>query len=439
MSTITPLQLGAVLSTLIDNANKNFDLLAEEVKGLIDMQGKRAYVYNTVDDMVSTLKAGTDDKGNPLKIDVGDEIYILEDDAPDFWVSSSNATGEDNEIPSSWENGTTYKFGKYEIRVSGAGTIDLQSYQKISELAKTINGISPSRTNAPSEFAVWNLVKDFIGNSEFLANTTASYTTNKDLLLQSIPDDLEAHESAINSNRDRIEDIEESIKNGTVGGTITVSDLKSDYIDIKKDSSDYWTKVEVGNVENWCIIVEKTNTALGIFKYIEDHYEEIIVQKTIKKHPTTGEDVLYIIVGETKFDCQLRKLSGGVINTGGSGGSIDEETLKSLKNMQSVLRALVIHTEMPATFTKKYNYYIPAGSREEQITSSGVGASESDIPFGTLDEWKIESFGNVTGGGVLSIDSTGRYLQGYYSNPTTPGEDSTRGTVEITYKWTVVV
>lgn len=344
--TITTLQLGAVLSALIDTANNNFDIIATELKNLGEQGAKKAYVYETVDAMIESLRDNVDENGNDLKIDVGDEIYILETGSPDFWVTASNELGSGVDKPSEWDNDTDYQFGRYKVRVSGAGTIDLKGYLKTKDLAETINGLYPSTTTAPSEYAVWNLVKDFVQNSN-LINTTATYTEEKnEALTVSIPEAIENHKNLINGHEDRIVTIEDKIKNGEIGGVVTAEELKAEYVKVTTDKLTNATGDD--GVKRYYIVVEQTDTALGVFRKVDKEYNEIVVQKSMLEDPVSGEGKLYICIGTSPFDCYLCKLSGSAISSGGSGGSGMTDAQKHV--MQFLLKGKTV-TDCKETYS----------------------------------------------------------------------------------------
>lgn len=154
------LNLGAVLSDILKNSNSNFtelyDAIAKIQEKIAD-DGEKAVAYSTVDKMVTGLNAGNDEAGNALDITIGDEIYILDDATPDFWVSAVSSTTTTGTKPSTWDKGKNYTFGKYTIRVSKSREIELKDYQKIANLVTTVDENSADN-KYPSAKAVYNAI-----------------------------------------------------------------------------------------------------------------------------------------------------------------------------------------------------------------------------------------------------------------------------------------
>lgn len=92
---------------------------------------------------------------------------------------------------------------------------------------------------------------------------------------------------------------------------ITIDDLASDYIDIAIDNA-AWTTQNLDGTNYQAIRLAATDTALGVFV----NNKEIVVQKVYDG----ANGYLYLVVGTTKIACTIRKLSGGAVGTGGTGG-----------------------------------------------------------------------------------------------------------------------
>lgn len=383
MAKIT-LNLGSVLSEILKNSNSNFTELYDAISKIqekIADDGEKAVVYSTVDKMVEKLNAGTDENGNALDITIGDEIYILDDDTPDFWVSAVSTTSTTGTKPASWEKGTNYTFGKYTIRVSKSREIDLADYQKIVNM-QTGDSLSDdsTKTKYPSSHTVYIWVTSLItninsilsnkvdkitgkglstndytndektkvadntsarhshsnkalldtydqtnanikdavtkkhshSNKTVLDNTTASYTTAEKEKLAAIDDSLK------NVTADQIGKVKDVKVNGTsVLGTdgvaaITIADLEADFVSVTTTDS-AWTTKTVNGTDYQAIKVEKTDTALGVFN---SSGQEMVVQKVY------DDSYLYLCIGTAKVACTIRKLSGGAVGTGGSGGGV---------------------------------------------------------------------------------------------------------------------
>lgn len=327
------LNLGAVLSDILKNSNSNFtelyDAIAKIQEKIAD-DGEKAVVYSTVDKMIAGLNAGTDEAGKALDITIGDEIYILDDETPDFWVSAVSTTSTTGTKPASWEKGVNYAFGKYTIRVSKSREIDLADYQKIANM-DTGDSLADdtNKTKYPSSHTVYtwvNAIKTALessitklnnqahthSNKSVLDNTTASYTTEEKKKLGNIDSSLEG------VTDDEIGKVKDVKVNGTsVLGTdgvasISIADLASGYLEITADNTHgVWTTQTVNGTTYQALRFQKTDTALGVFN---SSGQEIVVQKTY------DATYMYLCVGTSKINCFVRKLSGGAVGVGGSSG-----------------------------------------------------------------------------------------------------------------------
>lgn len=138
-----PLNLGAALSTIIKNADLNFTDLYKAIANLqntIYDGGSKAIVYTNVDKMKWGLNANQDENGNTISLNVGDEIYVLDADTPDFWVSAVNDYSYEGKLPTEWEENQSYIFGIYAIRVSKGKVISEENLGKIKDVL--VNGVS---------------------------------------------------------------------------------------------------------------------------------------------------------------------------------------------------------------------------------------------------------------------------------------------------------
>lgn len=172
------------------------------------------------------------------------------------------------------------------------------------------------QTNANIKDAVTK--KHSHSNKNVLDNTTASYTTADKEKLDAIDDSLK------NVTADQIGKVKDVEVNGTsVLGTdgvaaITIADLEADFVSVATTDSVWKTNgIMVNGTTYQAIRVEKTDSALGVFNSAG---QEIIVQKVVAKE--NNVDYLYLCVGTTKIACTIRKLSGGAVGTGGSGGGV---------------------------------------------------------------------------------------------------------------------
>lgn len=364
MAKIT-LNLGAVLSELLKGANSNFTELynaISKIQETIADDGEKAVVYATVDAMVTGLNTGKDGAGNDLSITIGDEIYILDDETPDFWVSAVSTTATTGTKPASWEKDTNYAFGKYTIRVSKSREIDLTDYQKIANLVTSI-GADSDDTHYPSAKAVYDAVKDKVdkvtgkglstndytndektkvtentkarhshsnkalldaydqtnanikdavtkkhshSNKTVLDGTTASYTTEEKTKLGNIDDSL------LGVTADQIGKVKDvtvngkSVLNSNGTAVITISELKSGYVSITTADS-RWTTKAVNGTTYQALKVEKTSMAIEVYN---SNNQKIVAQNVF------DDSYLYICVGTAKIACTLRTMSGSSVGGG---------------------------------------------------------------------------------------------------------------------------
>lgn len=354
------LNLGAVLSKLLESANSNFTELygaVGDIQDRLEDGGKKAVVYETVEKMVEGLNAGADGAGNPLTLTEGDEIYILDDDSPDFWVSGVLPNSTTGTQPTEWEKGENYAFGYYSIRVSKASDIDLADYQKIANLVQEITETS-AEGKYPSALAVWNLAQS-------LRDEFADYVA----------------------------------ENGG-GGEITVEDLKAEYVSVATTDT-CWNERKDGTTNYYEIVVEKTDTALGVFNLSG---EEIVVQKRYK------DNLLYLCVGTKKIDCTIRKLNGSAVSGGGGSGMTDAQ--------KGVLLHLLSLHDLGTTKETTENIALSIGV---SVNNPHTGTANFTPPFGEAKYWKL-----------TSIACTEQVSSGY--NPIASITDANAWTYEITTK-----
>ena len=307
------LNLGAILSDLIKNANSNFTELYNAISTIqetIADDGEKAIVFSTVDKMIAGLNAGTDESGNTLGITVGDEIYILDDETPDFWVSAVSTTSSTGTNPSIWEKDTNYVFGKYTIRVSKAKEITLEDYHKISDLVKSIDE-NASDNLAPTAKAVYNLVSNAINNvhthsnKTVLDNTTANYTEEEKEKLAAID------ESLIGVTASQIGKVTNVLVNGNsvldnkgvANIVINIDVLHAEYVDIAADNS-AWTTKTIDDIAYAALAVVETDTAVEML----NSSGQAVLTQIVR-----GNGNIYFCVKEP-MDCTLRRVGGNSVS-----------------------------------------------------------------------------------------------------------------------------
>lgn len=464
------LNLGAVLSDILKNSNSNFtelyDAIAEIQEKIAD-DGEKAVVYSTVDKMITGLNAGTDEAGKALDITIGDEIYILDDETPDFWVSAVSTTSTTGTKPSSWEKGTNYTFGKYTIRVSKSREIDLADYQKIVNME---TGTSPTddttKTKYPSSYTVYTwvnsiksaldssistlndqahthdnktLLDDYTqtetnlaeavskkhshSNQEILDDTTASYTTEEKTKLANIDSSLM---SVTADEIGKVKDVkvgEKSVLGEDGVAVISIDDLAGGFISIAADDSSCWTTQTINGTTYQAIRFQKTDTALGVFN---SSGQEIVIQKTY------DANYLYLCVGTSKIACIIRNLSGGAVGTGG--GSSPTYTLSKETKYLHQISLAVMDDNTP--YVAHINFINESSIRLSSFSSLFSAMNKSEYQGIHYPAWgykkEVNSEGLVTAwydiyyATVESTNDTSRQNRiwftcvGYSDNTTTP-------------------
>ncbi len=132
------LNLGATLSEILKLTNSNFTELYNAIAKVQEANADgavKAGVYSSLTAMITGLNAGKDEQGNALALKLGDEIYIVDDNSPDFWISDVLTSSSTGTMPDGgFVKGVTYTFGKYQIRVSNTREIQLEDYQRKDKL-----------------------------------------------------------------------------------------------------------------------------------------------------------------------------------------------------------------------------------------------------------------------------------------------------------------
>lgn len=128
---IQELKLGQSVDNLLKTANANFTEIGNTLNDwsdTIEAGGTKGIVFSTVAKMIECLNNNQTEDGAELKLNIGDEIYIVEETAPDFWVVGKVDNLSTGSAPNSWAENTTYTFGYYQIRTSKSKEINLENY-----------------------------------------------------------------------------------------------------------------------------------------------------------------------------------------------------------------------------------------------------------------------------------------------------------------------
>ena len=290
------LNYGATLKVLMASANANFTELYDAVavlQALANEDIQKAVVYDSVTDMVNGLNAGTDGAGNALDLVIGDEIYILDDDTPDFWVSAVNSSSSTGTTPSSWERGINYAFGKYVIRVSKSREIELVDYQKISNIVEALSENS-DHTHYPSAKAVYDAILAVTNqmNTGFASLNSKIANAGK---IQGIKVD----------GSDSTLDIDESGIVTIPKQTVTADDLEANY-----DTTATPTSCLINGTTYNAIKVEDTDVTLEVF----NSDGEAVITQIIR--PNDG--FIYFCFEDNDTDTYtIRKVGGNAVSGGG--------------------------------------------------------------------------------------------------------------------------
>lgn len=326
------LNLGAILSDLIKNANSNFTELYNAIATIqetLSDAGEKAVVFSSVNAMISGLNEGKDEAGNTLDITVGDEIYILDDETPDFWVSAVSTTSSIGTKPATWEKNTNYTFGKYTIRVSKSREIDLTDYQKITNLVSTIDENSSDKL-APTAKAVYNAIKDFDATLKGVKVSTApvinvntggsgvsgtSPTDNTIPTSKAVADSIgnafnnigtaTSEDAGFMSAEDKanLDKLQTAYENGTIGGSVDLSGyVTNEFFDEFKDS-----------VEEIIISADQRLTALESIK-IED-LKSGYIEVTPQAVTLNSKSYKAIVVNDTDVTLEVLNSSGQAVVT----------------------------------------------------------------------------------------------------------------------------
>jgi hypothetical protein len=284
------LKLGATLAEILQNSNNNFtevyNMLAKIQEAMTDASDK-AYTYLTIADMLEKLPNGVNSQGQslPTSLNIGDEILILDDLAPDFWVSgnASDYSSTDYESASSntvFKKGVNYKVGNYILRVSNDREIQLEDYQRKDDAVATYL----SKNEASSTYATKGQVEEAINSV---------HPHNKETL-----DLLGTSNNQLTFNGEEVGRVQDISLNGqsVVGAdrvaNINIDNIEADTYEVAYSSADTtnWTTYTHDGVVYYAIKLANTDTAIEV---LNRNYQVIVTQSVV-----VGE-YLYILVSNT--------------------------------------------------------------------------------------------------------------------------------------------
>ena len=333
----TTLNLGSVLSQLLKDANSNFEELYDAVSDLQEANAEkgtqRAVVYQSADAMVSGLNAGKDGANNDLALVIGDEIYILDDDTPDFWIAGVNEQSSQGGKPVSWESGENYTFGKYVIRISKTREIELTDYQTVANLVTTLSDNSDN-SHYPSAKVVHDAIKSLqnqLGTmSGTIANTYAKKTDLHSHNNQTVLDNFTEVDGNLQYNEKPVGAVQTISINGEnpispENGNINL-DLSDISVDVDELVSGYETvtpkTVAIDDKTYTAIEVEDTDITLELFNM----KGEAVVTQVIKYN-----GYIYYVLSDNDTSYYTLRIVGGNAVSGGGGSADLTERVENLE------------------------------------------------------------------------------------------------------------
>lgn len=354
--------LGQSVEEQVKNIDDNFTSLFDTVDDLSDGINTSGFITKDVDNLANyTVKTET---GTDIELSLDTTNYkmtlnlknvagtVVSTSTIDFPIESMvvNATYESGILTLTLQNGNTLDVdisaiisglvpdtrtvnGKQlnaNVTLTQDDVGDGTTYKRFSQAEKTkLSGIAEgaNKYTHPSYTArakgLYRITVDATGHVSAVEEVGVASTTADGLMSKTDKEKLDAIDDSLkNVTADQIGKVKDVKVNGTsVLGTdgvaaITIADLEADFVSVATTDSVWKTNgIMVNGTTYQAIRVEKTDSALGVFNSAG---QEIIVQKVVAKE--NNVDYLYLCVGTTKIACTIRKLSGGAVGTGGSGG-----------------------------------------------------------------------------------------------------------------------
>ena len=216
--------------------------------------------------------------------------------------------------PSALTDATSWKiFGKVYSKASNDadGLMSKEDFTKLSGIAEGANKttvdseLSATSTNPVQNKVVNTALGGKVDKVTGKGLSTNDFTDAYKTKLDKIDLDNIGNVLGVTVNGQNVVDATDKI------AKITIDDLASDYIDIATDNA-AWATQNLDGTDYQAIRLAATDTALGVFV----NNKEIVIQKVYDG----ANGYLYLVVGTEKVACTIRKLSGGAVGTGGSGG-----------------------------------------------------------------------------------------------------------------------
>lgn len=327
-----PLTFGALLSDLLSNANLNFQDLYNAVSAIqedLADGSNKAVVYPNIDAMVEGLNSNKMADGTtPLNLAIGDDILIIAEGVPDFWISAKNASSVSGTAPSTWEVGKKYTFGYYDIIGFESGT-SLVGYQTVGNMQGSISANDAyNNTKYPSVQAIIDYIESlgFAANGDltsYLTKTEASGT----YLTKNEASGTYLTKNDASNNYATKEELEDAgkVKGVSVNGhevaldangiaPITIDDIESGFTECTT-----FEQISVKGTTYYAIKVDDAVPALEVYNSSK---QQIMTQSVVQN------GYMYYCIGTSNPDGNtyyLRQLNGSTVNidSGSGSGSVD--------------------------------------------------------------------------------------------------------------------
>lgn len=274
---IGKLKLGQSVDDLLKITNDNFNEIADTLdiwSETIEAGGTKAIVFSTTSKMIYYLNANQTEDGAELKLNIGDEIYIVDENDPDFCIVGKNTTSSQGSLPDDWERGTIYTFGYYQIKRSKSKEINLENYVTQDELAEELEDVG--------------CVKDILVDDESVVGID------------------KVARIYLGGAGGKVKDVlvnDESVLNDEGVAKINIEDFQSHYTYVSSDSK-AWQSLSINDNTYWALATNANGTNIEMINL----KGETIIYQTIKE-----EDTLYLCVSE-KISCYLRRIDGSAVS-----------------------------------------------------------------------------------------------------------------------------
>lgn len=279
---IEKLKLGQSVDELLKTTNANFNEIAgtlDEWSETVESGGTKAIAFSTTDKMISCLNANQTEDEVELKLNIGDEIYIIDENEPDFWIVGKNTMSSVGSCPDDWVRGEIYTFGYYQIQRSKQKEINLQDYvthdeleEELEEKLENVGCVKDVFVDDESVVGIDKIARIYLG--EHAGGKV------KDVLVN-----------------------DESVLDDEGLAKINIEDFQS-YYTFVSSSSTLWRSLSINDNEYWALATNADGTNIEMI----NSKGETIIYQTIKE-----EDTLYLCVSE-KIDCYLRRIDGSAVS-----------------------------------------------------------------------------------------------------------------------------